>query len=136
VAQAASRSSGGLSGVRFHLDENVNPAVADGLRSRGFDVTTTVGQHLLRASDDKQLRFSATGRRAFVSHDVTTLPSLHAAWLAARREHAGIILAPARPVGILVRALTALAREVDGTELRSQLLWLSPWLPRIGSRRR
>jgi hypothetical protein len=136
VAQAASRSSGGLSAVKFHLDENVNPSVAEGLRVRGFDATTTVGQRLLRASDDKQLRVSTAGRRALFSHDVTTLPLLHADWLAAGREHAGIILAPARPVGALVRALTALVREIDGTELRSQLVWLSPWLRRTGSRPR
>ncbi len=92
-----------MSAVKFHLDENVNPAVAEGLRLRGFDATTTVGQRLLRASDDKQLRVATAGRRALVSHDVTTLPSLHADWLAAGREHAGIILAPARPVGALVR---------------------------------
>ena len=27
--------------IKFHLDENVNNAVADGLKRRGVDVTTT-----------------------------------------------------------------------------------------------
>ena len=27
--------------IRFHLDENVGNAIADGLRRRGIDVTTT-----------------------------------------------------------------------------------------------
>ena len=27
--------------IRFHLDENVSNAIADGLRQRGIDVTTT-----------------------------------------------------------------------------------------------
>ena len=124
-----------MSIVKFHLDENVNPAVAEGLRLRGLNATTTVGRRLLHASDDKQLRVSTASQRVLVSHDVTTLPSLHAAWLAAGREHTGIVLAPARPVGALVRALAALAREVDGAELRSQLVWHSPpWLQRVGSR--
>ncbi|MCC6847418.1 MAG: DUF5615 family PIN-like protein [Deltaproteobacteria bacterium] len=123
-----------MSIVKFHLDENVNPAVAEGLRLRGFNASTTVGQRLLHASDDKQLRVATASRRALFSHDVTTLPSLHAAWVAAGREHAGIILAPARPVGVLVRALAALAREVGSAGLRGQLVWLSAWLRRSGSR--
>ncbi|MFH1920766.1 MAG: hypothetical protein ABIP48_12860 [Planctomycetota bacterium] len=28
--------------IRYHLDEHVDPAVAEGLRQRGVDVTTTV----------------------------------------------------------------------------------------------
>lgn len=30
-----------LETIRFHMDENVNTAIADGLRRRGIDVTTT-----------------------------------------------------------------------------------------------
>jgi antitoxin component of RelBE/YafQ-DinJ toxin-antitoxin module len=28
--------------IRFHLDENISASVADGLKRRGIDVTTTV----------------------------------------------------------------------------------------------
>jgi Domain of unknown function (DUF5615) len=27
--------------IRFHLDEHINPAIANALRRRGIDVTTT-----------------------------------------------------------------------------------------------
>jgi Domain of unknown function (DUF5615) len=40
--------------IRFHLDENVDPAIGDGLRRRGADVTTTQGVGLTSASDEKQ----------------------------------------------------------------------------------
>lgn len=33
--------------VRFHLDENVSNAVAEGLRRRGVDVTTTPEEALI-----------------------------------------------------------------------------------------
>jgi uncharacterized protein with PIN domain len=55
--------------IRFHLDENVDPAVADGLRRRGVDVTTTQEVGLLRASDDKQLEFALADGRTLVTHD-------------------------------------------------------------------
>jgi hypothetical protein len=33
--------------IRFHLDENVNGAIADGLRRRGIDVTNTPEAELI-----------------------------------------------------------------------------------------
>ncbi len=55
--------------VRFHLDENVDPAVADGLRRRGVDVTTTQEAGLLRAPDERQLAFALAEGRVLVTHD-------------------------------------------------------------------
>ena len=55
--------------IRFHLDENVDLAVAIGLRRRGVDVTTTQEIGLIRASDEKQLEFALTDGRTLVTHD-------------------------------------------------------------------
>ena len=41
--------------IKYHLDENVNPAVARGLRNRGIDVTTTVATGMNGASDEEPL---------------------------------------------------------------------------------
>jgi hypothetical protein len=38
--------------IRFHLDENAHRAIADGLRRRGVDITTTPEAGLLNASDE------------------------------------------------------------------------------------
>ena len=35
--------------IRFHLDENVSNAIAEGLRRRGIDVTTTSETGLIAA---------------------------------------------------------------------------------------
>ncbi|MEY3866658.1 MAG: hypothetical protein ACRCT1_06330 [Microcoleaceae cyanobacterium] len=37
--------------IRFHLDENVSNAIAEGLRRRGIDVTTTPEERLIGVSD-------------------------------------------------------------------------------------
>lgn len=44
--------------VRFHLDESVESAIADGLRGRKIDVTTTPEVGLLGASDEQQVAFA------------------------------------------------------------------------------
>ncbi len=49
--------------IRFHLDENVTPAIAIGLRRYGIDVTTTVEAGLRGTPDEAQLEFARkTGR--------------------------------------------------------------------------
>lgn len=55
--------------LRFHLDESVDPAVANGLRGRGADVTTSQNASLLQASDQRQLAFCLAEQRILVTHD-------------------------------------------------------------------
>ncbi len=44
--------------IKFHLDENVRNAVAQGLKRRGIDVTTTPEKSLVGVSDKVQLEFA------------------------------------------------------------------------------
>src|SRR4051812_30213012 len=48
--------------IRFHLDEDVDPAVAEGLRRRGVDVTTSREVGLLGTLDTAQLAYAKTER--------------------------------------------------------------------------
>ncbi|BAZ23046.1 hypothetical protein NIES4073_39340 [Kalymmatonema gypsitolerans NIES-4073] len=43
--------------IRFHLDENVDPAIALGLRRYGIDVTITSEAGLRGQTDEAQLEF-------------------------------------------------------------------------------
>ena len=49
--------------IKFHLDENVSNAIAQGLRRRGIDVTTTPEVDLIGASDEEQLQFAVSQDR-------------------------------------------------------------------------
>src|SRR4051812_6789812 len=44
--------------IRFHLDEHCPTALADGLRRRGIDVSTTPEAGLMHATDEVQLAFA------------------------------------------------------------------------------
>lgn len=43
--------------ICFHLDENMHSAIAQGLRQRGVDVTTTADVGMIGASDRQQLTY-------------------------------------------------------------------------------
>lgn len=107
--------------MKFHLDENVEETIADGLRLRGFDVTTTSGQGLKGASDESQLRYCLESDRVIVSHDPDIL-RLAAAGLA----HAGIAFRPAarNEVGLVIRRLMALANRVGSDAFRGRVEFL------------
>ena len=56
--------------IRFHLDENVNGAIANGLRLRGIEVTTSNDVGLIGSSDESQLAFSRDNDRVLVTHEM------------------------------------------------------------------
>ena len=64
--------------IRFHLDENCHRAIADGLRRRGVDVSTTPEAVLLSASDEGQLAYALPRGRVVFTQDHDFL-RLHAA---------------------------------------------------------
>lgn len=72
--------------ARFHLDESVHSDIADGLRQRGRDCTTSQEVGLLEASDEAQLAFALNDRRVIITRD-SDFAVLHATGV----RHAGIL---------------------------------------------
>ena len=91
--------------IRFHLDENVPGAIAEALRRRGIDTTTTLDAGLVGAADERHLVFARKRGRVVVTHDADFL-RLHAGGV----EHAGIVFCRpgAKSLGEIVRALALL----------------------------
>jgi hypothetical protein len=52
--------------IRFHLDENVDSAVADGLRRRGVDVTMPNDVGLIGASDEAHRHLRSPNSESFL----------------------------------------------------------------------
>lgn len=59
--------------IKFHLDENVRNAIAQGLRRRNIDVTTTPEESLIGASDQAQLEFAVSQNRVIFTQDTDFL---------------------------------------------------------------
>ena len=59
--------------IRFHLDENISQAIANGLRRRGIDVTTTPEESLIGKLDEAQLAFAVSQKRVIFTQDTDFL---------------------------------------------------------------
>jgi len=72
--------------IKFHLDENVDPDIADGLRTHGIDVTVTKKVKLRGASDPTQFDYAQRTSRTLITHDTDFLR------IASKTsEHCGIV---------------------------------------------
>lgn len=104
--------------IKFHLDENVSNAVAEGLRRRGIDVTTTPEQNLMGASDLEQLAFAFERGRVIFTQDDDFL-KLHQANV----PHSGITYSHqgSRTIGEIVTTLALIWEWVDPEDMVGQI---------------
>lgn len=88
--------------IRFHLDEHVDPRIAEALRRHGVDVTTTVSVGLRTQSDSVQWEFAQRERRVLVTQDDDFLRMADQGM-----DHAGIAYCASgsRSIGDMVRSL-------------------------------
>jgi predicted nuclease of predicted toxin-antitoxin system len=104
--------------MRFHLDEHVAHAVAEGLRRRGIDVTTSNDAGLLEAPDEEHVAFALREGRVIVTHDADFL-RLHAQ----RFAHHGVVFVArgGRSIGDVVRHLTLMHDCLAETDMHGRV---------------
>jgi predicted nuclease of predicted toxin-antitoxin system len=107
--------------IRFHLDEHCPVTLAEGLRRRGIDVSTTPEVGLLHASDEDHVAFALREGRVIFTHDDDYL-ILHASGV----PHAGIAYChqDARSIGDIIRGLTLIWEVYEPTEMLNHVEWL------------
>jgi predicted nuclease of predicted toxin-antitoxin system len=108
--------------MQFHLDEHVDPVIAQGLRSRGIDVTTTVDANLVSASDELHLDFAEREGRVISTNDADFLRLA-----SATSEHAGIAYCArrVRSIGHIVRHLCLMHDCMEAHEMLVLCHWLN-----------
>jgi len=104
--------------IRFHLDEQVERSIAEGLRRRNIDVTTTPEAGLLGASDRAQLAFAISQQRVIFTQDDDFL-AIHQQGL----EHCGIVYSHQknRSIGEIVRGLILIWEVLDSSEMENHV---------------
>jgi predicted nuclease of predicted toxin-antitoxin system len=107
--------------MRFHLDEHIDPAIAEGLRRRGIDVTTTAGAGLQGTTDEEHLAFARAEHRILVTHDDDYL-RLHQRGI----PHAGIAYCrqQAQSIGEMLRALLLIWAVLTPEEMENDVEFL------------
>jgi predicted nuclease of predicted toxin-antitoxin system len=104
--------------LRFLLDEDMSPRVAEGLRARGVDAISVheVGRGNRRVPDEEQLRYAADHNRVLVTYNRSDFEALDVQWRRQGRQHAGILWClertlPRHAIGELIRALQVVADQ-------------------------
>lgn len=107
--------------IRFHLDENCPQAIADGLRRRGINCTTTPEVDLRGASDEQQTAHGLAEGRVIFTQDQDSL-RINAAGI----PHAGITYCRQgkRGIGDIIQSLTAIWERMEPAEMQNWLVYL------------
>ncbi len=105
-------------GIKFHLDENVSNAIADGLRRRGIDVTTTAEVNLISASDEEQIQFALTEKRVIFTQDDDFL-KLHKSGV----SHYGVTYCRqrSRSIGEIINILVLIWEWVEPEDIKGKI---------------
>ena len=104
--------------LRFHFDEHIPTALADALRHRGIDVTTTSDAGLLGAKDRDHLAFVTNEGRVLVTQDADFL-RLHASG----EGHAGIAFCQPqlRGIGEMLRRLILMHAALSAEDMKNKV---------------
>lgn len=107
--------------IRFHLDENISQAIANGLRRRGINVTTTPEESLIGKLDEEQLAFAVSQKRVIFTQDTDFL-RLHQQGV----SHYGIAYCQQRSksIGEIVQSLVLIWQVLEVHEMMNHLEYL------------
>ena len=107
--------------LAFHLDEQIPPVLADALRSRGIDVTTTADADLIGAEDREHLAFAVGAGRVVITQDADFL-RLHTEGV----PHAGIAFwrQQNRTIGEVLRRLVLIHAAMSPDEMTNRVEYL------------
>ena len=107
--------------IRFHLDEHVDSAVAEGLRRRGIDVSTTAERNLIGADDELHWQLVTSEQRVHVTSDSDFL-NFHEQG----RPHWGIAYChqQSRTIGQLIHALELIWEVLEPTDMQNRVEFL------------
>jgi hypothetical protein len=120
--------------LKLLLDEQVSPAVAEGLRLKCPKLKVAglaewEGGRFLGLSDEAILEETASEKMTLVTYDLRTIPPLLKTWMEAGHSHAGVIFVdhrtiPSSDFGGLIRALQKLFREAARWDWKNRVCFL------------
>ncbi len=104
--------------MRFHLDEQMDHAIATGLRRRGIDVTTTSDARLVSASDLEHIEYARRTHRVIVTEDTDYLTHANAGV-----EHNGIVFCrrTLRTIGQIIEFLVLIDACLSEEDMRGEI---------------
>ncbi|MGH7355216.1 MAG: DUF5615 family PIN-like protein [Candidatus Rokuibacteriota bacterium] len=121
--------------MKFYLDEDLSPIIAQLLRTRGFDAVSAHEAGMIGVSDREQLACATREQRVLVTRNGRDFRALANVRVREQHPHAGIVVCSPHVRGSefaqIVTMLEALARQHPEGVGNYDLLYLSP--PGVGA---
>lgn len=120
------RADGEIVSLYIHLyfDEDVSVRIVDNLRTRGFDVLSSRDAEMSERSDDEQMLYAVSLRRAIVTHNRVDFEAQHGKFVKNGLKHYGVIVAKRRKDAEVVTKILALLDTVSADEIENQLRYV------------
>ena len=123
-----------MSQIRFYLDEDsVEKSLIAAFRNAGLDVVTVTEVDRQSYSDENQLIWATEQGRVIYSYNRRDFCRLHSEFLAAQRNHSGIVLLQQQrySVGQQLQGILKLVATLSAQEMVNQLAFLSAYIERV-----
>ena len=100
----------------YYADEHVKSAIVADPRSNGMDIATVQDRGQFKTDDDILLESETREGRVMLTNDTDCL-RIHAKWMAASRQHGGIVCWPQNtPIGEVIRRILPYALKMHPQE--------------------
>lgn len=110
--------------ISLYLDEDVDVLLADLVRARGFEATTTLRERQIENSDAQQFAFAVSQQMAILTHNRADFEELGREYFTQGKKHFGIIIAVRRPVYELARRTLVILNSVTADEMQNQVRYI------------
>lgn len=113
--------------IKLYLDEDVEVFLADAVRRRGYEATTTRDCKNLGLGDPAQISFARRKGFVILSYNVRHFPRLHYEILSRNDHHPGFIIARQEGFTLTLRRLLKLLASLSAEDMQDALEYLSNW---------
>ena len=105
--------------VALYTDADVSRHFAEQLRQRGFDAVSAIDLDNSELSDQEQLEYAISEKRAILTFNIKDFAPLFEEYWHKGREHYGIIVSEQIPLGEVLRRTLRLLNTVTFEEMKN-----------------
>lgn len=107
--------------VRFYLDEDISPRVAQALRAKGVEAISAYEVGNIALDDEEHLEYAANEGYTLVTCNARHFVPLFKKWWREGRAHSGIVVSKQMEFGEMVKRLIRLAETVTREEMHNNI---------------
>ncbi len=116
--------------ITLYTDADVGPDLAKQLRERGFDAVSALELGRYQLSDQEQINYAVSEKRAILTFNVKHFTPLFEEYCNTGKEHYGVIVSDQIAFGELLRRTLNLLNTVTADEMKNNIKYLGEFAKR------